>query len=195
MFKLVIFDMDDTLLHLEVEWDKVKKGIIELTESKGIKVDKEKYIIKLTLDLSISNPELKKSIDEIYRKYEAECTKKKKYYIFEGMIQLVKDLKKKNYLIAICSGNNTETIKEIFSEIGSLEDLDLIVGLNSASKGKPDPEPINLILEKLNVKKEDTIFIGNSIWDEIAGKTAKVKTIIIKPNDGDDIQKLRNLLL
>jgi len=195
MFKLIIFDMDDTLLHLEVEWDKVKKELIQLAESKGIKTEKDKYIMKLTLDLSISNPELKKQVDEIYRRYEAECTKKKKYYVFEGMIQLIKDLKKKNHLIAICSGNNSETIKEAFSDIGALENIDYVAGLNSVSKGKPDPEPINLILEKLNVKKEDTLFIGNSVWDEIAGKTAKVRTIIIKPNDADDIKKLRNLLL
>ena len=42
---------------------------------------------------------------------------------------------------------------------------------------KPDPKSLNDIIRKLKVKKNNVLFIGDSICDVIAGRRANVKTV------------------
>jgi pyrophosphatase PpaX len=55
--------------------------------------------------------------------------------------------------------------------------FDVVVGLESCTRHKPDPEPVRIALERLGVRPEDAAFVGDSPHDMAAGRAAGVVTI------------------
>lgn len=64
-------------------------------------------------------------------------------------------------------GLNLTKIEPFFSTIITMDDV---------SKGKPDPEPLNLAMKNLNSHPETTIMVGDSHHDILGGKNAGTKT-------------------
>jgi phosphoglycolate phosphatase len=174
-YKLVIFDFDDTILHLNVDWWAVKEEIISLAKQRGENLDFQQHIISLTNTLSFS---MKNEIDEIFYKHESVCVDSQNYEAFPEMIQLIKDLN--NYQLGIVSGNCVNTIKKALSDLGVYDCFSFICGRELVPVNKPDPAPILKTMETLKSKKEETIFIGNSIVDELAAESAGVSFYRIK---------------
>ena len=55
--------------------------------------------------------------------------------------------------------------------------FDVIVGLESCTRHKPDPEPVHVALDRLGAQAKDAAFIGDSPHDIAAGRAAGVTTI------------------
>lgn len=55
--------------------------------------------------------------------------------------------------------------------------IDVLVGLESSTRHKPDPEPVIVALSRLGVMPRDAIFLGDSPFDIQAGNAAGVHTI------------------
>lgn len=193
-YELAIFDFDDTIGHLTVRWDQVRKEIVEWAGGNGIEVDQKAHVILIANKVS-ETEEGKKKVVEIFKKYESKCVEKKSYLMFPSMVELMKDLRNAGYKIAIATGNNVKTVSDILKNEGLINLVDLIVGIDSVRLAKPDPETLELIFEKLVVEKEKTIFIGNSEFDKTTGQNAKLETIIIRTLWEDDVVMLRSTLI
>jgi len=193
-YKLVIFDFDDTIGHLTVKWSEVKRELIEWSGKNGTKFDPKEHVIIISNKLSES-PKGKKKVVEVFSKYEGECVENKSYLMFPSMVMLMKDLQKAGCKIAIATGNNVKTVTDILKneKLDSL--VDLIVGIDSVRLSKPDPETLEIIFEKLGMNKSDSIFIGNSEYDVMAGERAGVETIKIRTLWEDDVVMLQEKLL
>jgi pyrophosphatase PpaX len=55
--------------------------------------------------------------------------------------------------------------------------FDVVVGLESCDRHKPDPEPVRIALDRLGARPEDAAFVGDSPHDMAAGRAAGVTTI------------------
>jgi len=193
-YELLIFDFDDTIGHLTVRWDLVKKEIIGYAQDNGRKFDPETHVIYIANEVSKTESG-KSKVVEIFRKYEAKCVEDKTYLMFPSMVELLKDLKNAGYRIAIGTGNNVKTVRDILDASGLSGLVELIVGIDSVRFSKPDPETLTKILEGLGVEKENALFIGNSDFDVQTGEAAGVETIKITTLWEDDIVDLRKRLL
>jgi len=193
-YKLAIFDFDDTLVHLNIDWEEVKMELIRRAEKGGEKVPAK---IKKADPMDAANwlcahGHVQLVVDG-FRENEKKCVDNSDYVVFPAMAQLLKELKKEGYLIAIASGNTTMTIKEVLEKEGIIPNF--VAGQDSTKMNKPYPDILNLILQKLKVKKEESVFVGNSSFDSRAGRNAGIKTIIIRPGNKEDAEKLRRILL
>ena len=63
----------------------------------------------------------------------------------------------------------------------------IIVGGDSLSNKKPNPEPINYAIAKVGVQKESTTMIGDSITDLDAAKNAGVRSICVSYGYSGDV--------
>jgi len=133
-------------------------------------------------------------VDEIYRRYENECTEKRKYSFFPGMDRLVKSLRARGYKLGIASGNHGSNIKAILDSAGLLDSFDFVCGRDCVEKNKPAPDQLLRIMEKLGASKEKTVFVGNSQFDELAAAAAGVAFIRFQPGKGDSAGGLRKKL-
>ena len=193
MFELVIFDFDDTIVHLDIPWTEVKEDVIRIAEAKKIAVDMTEHLVLLGNRLA-EHSEIKKSIDELYLRYELECIDKGAYAPFSNMLHLIKDLRAKRCKLAIASGNHTASIKQILSHMDLLDSFDFICGRNLVTRNKPNPDQLLFILKKLKVSNTHALFAGDSKFDELAAKNAAIRFFLLEPNDWSSLEKLRNLL-
>lgn len=54
--------------------------------------------------------------------------------------------------------------------------MNLIIGEQDVAHAKPSPDMVELILRETNTPKEDTLVVGDTVFDIIMGKNAGVKT-------------------
>ncbi len=114
----------------------------------------------------------------------------KKVKVFPVAPRLLSELQKRNITIAVVS-NSYHQITELMLKAAKLYDYcDLIIGGNEVKQGKPAPDMILLALKKLHLKKNEVIFIGDTIYDITAGKSAGVRTIGIGVQGDDRAENL-----
>jgi phosphoglycolate phosphatase-like HAD superfamily hydrolase len=193
-YELIIFDFDDTIGHLTVRWDLVKQEIIEYAKGNGREFDPATHVIYIANEVS-KTEEGKKKVVEVFRKYESKCVDDNSYLMFPSMVGLLKDLRDAGYRIAIGTGNNVATVSDILEARGLRDLVELIVGIDAVRFAKPDPETLDMIVEKLGMSKEKILFIGNSEFDVMTGEAAEVETIKVTTLWEDDVVMLRKILL
>jgi len=194
MLKLVIFDFDDTLLHMNVRWDAVHGEVVALARRDGVAVDPHQHLVPMGNALS-GTPARKKAIDSIYLKHESVCIDAKNYVVFPKMLALAKELRARGTMLAVASGNRSESINRILAELGEKDLFALVCGREMVEHNKPAPDQLLLILAKTGVGRKDAIFAGDSINDAGAAKAAGVRHFHVRPNNENDIMALRKLLL
>lgn len=196
MFELIVFDFDDTIVHLDVRWAAVKKEVLLLARKEGIQVDSGQHLVLISNVVS-GNKKTKAAVDAIYEKYEAECAEAKAYHVFSGMPELLRDLKAKGYLLAIASGNHTSSIRRVLSQLSLMHFFDILCGRDLVERNKPAPDQLLYILEKTKTEKQKALFIGDSPFDEQVARAAGVSYFRITkgPDKQKDIEKLRSMLL
>ena len=176
--KLICFDMDNTII------DATKTHIIaykKALKNYGLKVNESKLRSLLGMEghylIKKLYPKLKKEeINKIMETHHKVIIKKKQKSI-KGAVKSLKKLRKE-YELAIVSNCRSDEIPKILRKAKINPDIfDIKIGNDSVNHPKPFPDEI-LKAEKLLHLKADYI-VGDSIYDIIAGKRAKVKTIAV----------------
>jgi phosphoglycolate phosphatase len=95
---------------------------------------------------------------------------------YPGVIETIPHLAG-NSLLAVISNKNESHCRKLLSVLGLSEYFRRVMGADSHPARKPSPEPILKLMEDLCVKNEETVMVGDSSNDIIAGKEAGVTTI------------------
>lgn len=95
---------------------------------------------------------------------------------YDGVLPTLEALKEQGIRLAIVSTKKRDTIEKGLELMGAKHLFEFWVGVDDVKNVKPDPEPVLLAIEKLGVKKEDVMMIGDNYHDIDAGKNAGVKT-------------------
>ncbi len=182
MKKLICFDLDNTLVYSDKAHVFAYNNALEKL---GIKKKPKAFLRKLfgRPHIEIAKLVLPKYNEKISNKFLTEHDKilinKTAKYVnaIPGVKKTLARLKK-NYDLAILSNCNKFTMKAIMKGAGLNPKLfKILIGNDDVKHSKPYPDEI-LKAEKLDKHKPE-FMIGDSIYDVIAGKKAKVKTIAV----------------
>lgn len=144
----------------------------------GIRTDEAgKYLYP---DLDISNAEFARVFRNNYDRLKAEFHAKP----FPGVMETLDKIRKKGDLMAIASSRRLSSLNEYLSELGIKDWFDLIIGADSVTKGKPDPEPVLKILVTLGWSPESTLVIGDADVDIMMGNAAGCRTLAVTYGNG-----------
>lgn len=100
--------------------------------------------------------------------------------LFVDTIEILAYLKSKRKIIGIVTNKYHYRIDEILEKFKIARHIDIVIGGDDVKKGKPDPEPLFMAIEKLNAKREDVVFIGDSaIIDAKAAQNAGIDFVAI----------------
>jgi haloacid dehalogenase superfamily, subfamily IA, variant 3 with third motif having DD or ED/haloacid dehalogenase superfamily, subfamily IA, variant 1 with third motif having Dx(3-4)D or Dx(3-4)E len=184
-YKLVIFDMDGTILYT---LDDIVNGLNAALKKNGLpEKDKEavrKYIgngIHYEVENSVPAGTSNELIDQVFADFNAyyaiHCGDHTKPY--DGVTDLMKKLRERNILTAVVSNKGDYAVqnldKQYFDGL-----LDAGVGEKKGIRRKPAPDTVNAVLEQLHVKKEDAVYIGDSEVDIATAKNASMDSIIVE---------------
>lgn len=178
-FDAIIFDLDGTLIQTpEVIINAFVRAIKDFYPEVILSKDEQTNVLGQTLDRAFinyakDNEELVKMIDK-YRYYTSSDLNQITGYKYLDIV--LKSLKEKGYLLGIVTSKTNYVVYDNIKDLDIEKYFDCIITHNDTSIHKPNPEPILLALEKLNVESMRTIYIGDHENDIIAGRNALVQT-------------------
>jgi len=184
--KLVIFDLAGTLLP-----SSAPTAMLKAAQDFNISI--EPGDLKHTTLEKIGNEAQKQGIDRkhFFDKFWQEYSKDaKKETLFPETREVLTKLRDKNIQLAIFTDNRRDVVYETLRDHNLEHFFEIIITLDDIKKPKPDPDGLNLILQKLPIAKEEIIFVGDRIADKIAGKHAGIDVLLLEKSS--DLLKLLN---
>ena len=124
---------------------------------------------------ALSPVELDKLMEVFWDKYEK----------YENMLlepydlsrESLMELKGNGHHLGVISNKATKALLRSLAAVDLLDLMEVVIGLENMNQHKPNPEGIFTACEKIPMAKEETVMIGDTIYDMQMGKMAGVKTV------------------
>lgn len=95
---------------------------------------------------------------------------------YDDVVDTVRTLHSSGHALAIVTSKSEALALRGLAHVGLARYMDTIVGCDSSSRHKPDPQPVRIALHRLDCAPDDAIFVGDSVHDVLAGNAAGVHT-------------------
>ena len=185
MKKVVIFDLDGTIIdslpdiidsvnitmnkfsHKERTYDDVRKFIgngarLLIERCLGEKLPEDKFL------------EILDYYNDTYTNSGSPKTK-----VFDGMKEVLFELKNRGYYIGVITNKPQMTVDNIMKTYFKGIEFDALIGQSEGIKIKPDPKTTLSILEKFGIENENAYFIGDSETDYQTSVNANINGISV----------------
>jgi phosphoglycolate phosphatase len=183
MIKSVIFDLDGTLVNA---YPAVSRSV--------------NYTLNALGFASRSDAEIKRSVGwgdrqlmahfvgerladraiVIYRPNHIKALKSKGgVKLLPGALSVLKFLKGQGYKLAIASNRPTKFTRIILKELGVLAFFNVVLCADKADRPKPYPDILWAIAKRLNLKKEEVLYVGDMTIDVNCAKRAGVRVVAV----------------
>ncbi len=96
---------------------------------------------------------------------------------YKGVVEVVATLHGRGHPMAVVTSKANDIANRTVRHVGLAPYLPLIVGVESTTRHKPDPEPVAFALGGLGVSADNALFVGDSPHDIAAGASAGVTTV------------------
>ncbi|MBE7037640.1 MAG: HAD family hydrolase [Ruminococcaceae bacterium] len=186
MYKAMVFDLDgtiaDTISTIHYYGNRAMKKF-NLSE-----IDKERYkylvgkgyenLVKgMLVEKNAYTDELFNEMKEYYHDdYETDSLYLSKVY--DGIFELISFLKENNFKIAVLSNKPYGAVNDVINHFFEEGTFDMCVGHGLFGKTlKPDPQNLLAILDKMGIKKEECVYVGDTNVDVKTGLNANVFTV------------------
>ena len=91
---------------------------------------------------------------------------------FPGMAEALVRLKDEGRRLGIVSAKRRATVELAFAQVPLGHLFDVIVGGDETERQKPDPQPLELALDRLGASASDAAYVGDSPYDMTAARAA-----------------------
>lgn len=98
---------------------------------------------------------------------------------FPGVVDMVQRIHRGGRRLGVVTSKNNAGARRGLRLIGLEEVMSVVVGADDVKRHKPDPEPVEQALARLDVAPHTAVFIGDSHHDVASGKAAGVRTIAV----------------
>ena len=96
--------------------------------------------------------------------------------VFPGITELLRKIKSSGRRLALFTGVEKAMMEYTLNPSGLSEFFQVRITADDVQKSKPDPEGINLALRRIEADAKESMYVGDSPSDIIAGKRAGVLT-------------------
>jgi beta-phosphoglucomutase len=183
-FKAVLFDMDgilvDSMPYHFISWfETMRKYNIRVTpfEIYGKEGEKSELCVEYFFKKA-KRKITKEKIKKITRERAEKFNEYFKPYIFAGVEEIIRGLKKKGYKTAVVTGSaKADAVKILPAKIYNL--FDAIISSDIVKKGKPHPEPYLTASNLLNVSPSQCMVVENAPYGVKSAKSAKMYCVAV----------------
>jgi phosphoglycolate phosphatase len=181
-FNTVIFDLDGTLLNtLDDLRDSLNDVLSQhayapksIEEVRCFVGNGVRNLVRLSIPEECSEDEVTRILEEFKDNYTHNMQNKTRPY--NGIMELLLDLYRFNYKIAIVSNKYDSAVKELSrTYFGNL--IPVAIGETSNVKRKPAPDSIYEAVKELGSELSQTILVGDSETDARTAKNAGIPFI------------------
>ena len=179
MFRLVIFDLDGTLLN--TIGDLAAAGNHTLAEMGFPQHEEDKYrhfvgngipkLIERMLPAGHDKATEERAFamfNEYYSRHKCDHTKP-----YPGMPELIRDIKAQGVVCGANSNKADEFTRELI-RLNYGDEFDQVIGFGAGFQPKPDPGAALEIIRRTGVKPEEALYVGDSDVDIMTGHNAGI---------------------
>lgn len=103
---------------------------------------------------------------------------------FHGARMLVDRLRSRGLVCAAVSSSAASDIYDLLREAGVADLIELVISNDDGDRSKPDPDLVEVALDRIGVEPEEAILIGDTPYDIEAGQRAGVRVIALRCGGG-----------
>ncbi len=181
-YKAIIFDFDGTLMDtngvIVESWNEVYRYVTghdaDLETVKGTFGEILEDTMKKTFPDEEQAPLLK-----IYRGYQGSGRYKERIDLFPGTREMIEDLRAKGYRLAIVTSRAWKSTPKNLYHFDIEDRFEALVTAEDTHAHKPDPTPILICLEKLGLKADECLYVGDSKFDILCAHNAGVDAMLV----------------
>ena len=185
MKKLVIFDLDGTLLDTVPDIADYINGMLShfnyrtLTEKQiaALVGSGAKKLVRDCIGVELTEEEFAERLNYYNSHYTSSSSPKTKPY--KGIGELLTALKNDGYLLAIMTNKPQETTDSVVKEHLSEYAFDRIIGGSGKVKCKPDKTATENLIKELGVSPENVFFVGDGETDVLTAINTGTKGISV----------------
>lgn len=183
-YKLLIFDLDGTILNtIEDLCNSTNyalgahnfptRTIEEVRKFVGNGIKK---LIERAVPSGTSSETIEQVLDTFKKHYALHCADKTSPY--DGIMELLTALRAQGFLTAVVSNKADFAVQSLCNDYFPGM-FDFVVGEREGIRRKPYPDSVEEVLTKLQVKKEQAVYIGDSEVDIQTAKNAGMSSIAV----------------
>lgn len=183
-YKLAIFDMDGTILST---LDDLANGVDYALSENGLPARSKqetraalgrgvRFLIEQSMPDGLSDAEISKVEDDFLKYYKVHSMDNTRPY--DGIVELIKEVRASGIKTAVVSNKIDSAVKELCANFFEGA-FDVAYGERIGIPRKPDPKPINAIIDEFGLSKNEVVYIGDSEVDLLTANNAKIDHIIV----------------
>lgn len=185
-YKLVVFDMDGTLLYTLQD---LTDGLNYALKKNGYPPKKMNEVrtyvgngirneVRCSLPKETSTSVQEKVYEDFNSYYTIHCGDHTRPY--DGILDVLKTLRQSNVKTAVVSNKGDAAVKELDNEyFKGLLDAGVGEREDEGIAKKPAPDTVNEVLKQLNIRREDAVYVGDSEVDIQTAANAHMDCIIV----------------
>jgi len=182
MKKLIIFDMDGTLIDSSLT---IVNAINSVRTNLGLNPMDEIDILD-----NINNPHITPARyfyevdsfapehEEWFSDYYAK-NHERELRLYHHIKELLVELKERGFKLAVATNAYRVSTTQSLGHLEVLEYFDAIACHDEVKEGKPHPEMLYKILDQLNISTKDTLFVGDGERDRLASESAQIDYLMV----------------
>ena len=183
-YKLAIFDMDGTILSTlddlanGVDYALIENGLPARSkqETRAALGRGVRFLIEQSVPDGLSDAEISKVEDDFLKYYKVHSMDNTKPY--DGIVELIKEVRASGVKTAVVSNKIDSAVKELCANFFEGA-FDVAYGERIGIPRKPDPKPINAIIDEFGLSKDEVVYIGDSEVDLLTANNAGINHIIV----------------
>lgn len=176
---LIIFDLDDTLIHSNINYALMKQRVKNLFNANY--EFKSNPTIKELLEILEDKPDKIKQAYELIELMESDSAKTAE--LISPADKLPTLLKEMNVYSAVLTNNSRKSVEKYltFEKFNFLKEMGPIITRDDVPAMKPDPAGINKIIANFSLqeRKSEIIYIGDSYIDADAAYYAGIRFLLV----------------
>lgn len=103
--------------------------------------------------------------------------------LYPNVKETLSALKERGIVLTIASSRSNASLVAYVESLG-LDSISLVLGANDVKEGKPNPEAVNLTLDKYGFKPEEAVVVGDTVFDVRMGINAGTRTCGVTYGNG-----------
>jgi pyrophosphatase PpaX len=179
--RAIIFDMDGTLVsslpviyHCENEISRKYLNASLSLEDVISKFGPPAHTIITDMTHDLSDEIRSRAVSDYYECYRTHVSSRG--LVFPGITELLRKIKVSGRRLALFTGVEKNMMEYTLTPFKLSEFFEVRITADDVLKSKPDPEGINLALSQIKVDAKESMYVGDSPADMIAGRRAGVLT-------------------
>ena len=112
--------------------------------------------------------------------------------LYEGVIQSLDELKRRGYLLGVCTNKPEGLAQDLLMRLGIREQFSAMLGADTLSVRKPNPIHLWTTIDQMGGDRNKAVLIGDTITDRNTAKNADVPCILVSFGpEGDGVNRMK----